>query len=244
MKGNKLFSYISSIDFYKQSGGLNMYDFCFLNELNEENVIFIFHKEEQIEINIINPITKKCSYLLKDRYTERNLDEKFIALQYPELENSEFCFDCFFDSPKSVSILYEDFKGIFVIDCSHYKSVENFPISKLLNYISNNSSKEFKFIVLFDRIVEKNITDKFKSNVKIINLQIGLSYIEDWKSQVNENIYNSLMKEFRDNLNFRQLSICELDECIKELIQKGDYNKSFVESFVNKSQRNSRRIGF
>lgn len=221
-----------------------MYDFCFLNELNEENVIFIFHKEEQIEINIINPITKKCSYLLKDRYTERNLDEKFIALQYPELENSEFCFDCFFDSPKSVSILYEDFKGIFVIDCSHYKSVENFPISKLLNYISNNSSKEFKFIVLFDRIVEKNITDKFKSNVKIINLQIGLSYIEDWKSQVNENIYNSLMKEFRDNLNFRQLSICELDECIKELIQKGDYNKSFVESFVNKSQRNSRRIGF
>lgn len=221
-----------------------MYDFCFLNELNEENVIFIFHKEQQIEKNIINPITKKCSCLLKDLYTERNLDEKFIALQYPELANSSFCFDCFFDSPKSVSILYEDFKGIFVIDCSHYKNVENFPISKLLNYISNNSSKEFKFIVLFDRLVEENITDKFKSNVKIINLQIDLSSIEDWKSQVNENIYNSLMKEFRDNSNFRQLSICELDECIKELIQKGNYNKSFVESFVNKSQSNSRRIGF
>ena len=221
-----------------------MYDFSFLNELNEENVIFIFHKEEQIEINIINPITKKCSYLLKDLYTERNLDEKFISLQYPELANSEYCFDCFFDSPKCASILYEDFKGIFVIDCSHYKNVENFPISKLLTYISNNSSKEFKFIVLFDRIVEKNITDKIKSNVKIINLQIDLSSIEDWKSQVNENIYDCLIKEFRDNSMFRQLSIGELDECIKELIQKGDYNKSFVESFVNKSQSYSRRIGF
>lgn len=225
-----------------------MYNFSFLNDFNENNVLLIFHNEkDNVENNIILPIIKICSPEIRAKYPERKLSEIFVALQYPDENSSDYLFNQFFDSPRCASMMYGSFKGCFVIDCSKYKTVKTSALSKLFNYINENSAPDFKFIVLFDENNEKDVIDfndsRLAKSVKIVNLEIDLSLLETYKGKVEPEIYNFLIEEYNYNSSFRRLSSQQIEECVKLIINNNDDKKRIVDSFIN-NKKCERRIGF
>lgn len=224
------------------------YNFNFLDELDSHNILFVFHNEkDDVETDIILPICNICASDLETKYTERKLNEKCVALQYPDKNSSDYIFNQFFDSPQCASMMHGSFKGCFVVDCSKYKNVNTLPIIKLFNYISENSSSDFKFIVLFNECKETDVINaedaEIFKRVKIINLEISLSLLETYKEKVDLEIYNFLIEQYNNNSSFRRLSARKIEECVKLIIDNHNDKKNIVNSFINNINC-ERRIGF
>lgn len=222
-----------------------MYNFDFLENIKHTDVIFLFHNEtENVKDNIIDYIISRISSVLINMYPERNIEESLVALQYPSSNSSEHIFNQFFDSPRCASMMFSTFKGIFVIDCSEYKNFDNVHLNNLVEYIKENSSSTFKFIVLMSQSCEKaakiHIIDTHINSASIINLEIDKSYLNEF---IDLEEYNYLVNQYENNKNFRQLSPSQIRECILKTVENEQDLKKKISRII--SENNSeRRIGF
>lgn len=222
-----------------------MYNFNFLESMRNTNVIFLFHNEtENIEGNIIDYIVSRISSDLINIYPERNIDESLVTLQYPSSNSSEHIFNQFFDSPRCASMMFSTFKGIFVIDCSEYKNFDNVHLNNLVEYIKENSSSTFKFIVLMSQSCEKvakiHISDSHIKSVSIINLEIDKSYLNEF---IDIEEYNYLIKQYEKNKRFRQLSPSQIRECVLKAVENEQDLRKKISAIIS-DNHSERRIGF
>lgn len=223
-----------------------MYNFDFLDKLKNNNTIILFHNETvDVEGNIISDIASFLSDDLKVYHPERSTEESLIILQYPSIDSTEYTFNQFFDSPRCASIMFSSFKGVFIVDCSKYTSIDNPQFNKLLEYINENAASDFKFIVLMSSQCKRQYMSIIKNkNNLIIDLEISLSQIEFYKEYVDKKSYSYLIEQFNNNLLFRQLSALQIENCINCAdCSKDDFVKTVTKT-INENDCIERRIGF
>lgn len=223
-----------------------MYNFDFLDKLKNNNTIILFHNETvDVEGNIISDIASFLSDDLKVYHPERSTEESLIILQYPSIDSTEYTFNQFFDSPRCASIMFSSFKGVFIVDCSKYTSIDNPQFNKLLEYINENAASDFKFIVLMSSQCKRQYMSMIKNkNNLIIDLEISLSQIEFYKEYVDKKSYSYLIEQFNNNLLFRQLSALQIENCINCAdCSKDDFVKTVTKT-INENDCIERRIGF
>lgn len=223
-----------------------MYNFDFLDKLKNNNTIILFHNETaDVEGNIISDIASVLSDDLKVYHPERSTEESLIILQYPSIDSTEYTFNQFFDSPRCASIMFSSFKGVFIVDCSKYTSIDNPQFNKLLEYINENAGSDFKFIVLMSSQCKRQYMSMIKNkNNLIIDLEISLSQIEFYKEYVDKKSYSYLIEQFNNNPLFRQLSALQIENCINCAdCSKDDFVKTVTKT-INENDCIERRIGF
>lgn len=223
-----------------------MYNFSFLDKFKDNNAIIVFHNETvDVEGNIISDIASVLSDDLKVYHPERSTEESLIILQYPSIDSTEYTFNQFFDSPRCASIMFSSFKGVFIVDCSKYTSIDNPQFNKLLEYINENAASDFKFIVLMSSQCKRQYMSMIKNkNNLIIDLEISLSQIEFYKEYVDKKSYSYLIEQFNNNPLFRQLSTLQIENCINRAdCSKDDFVKTVTKT-INENDYKERRIGF
>lgn len=223
-----------------------MYNFSFLDKFKDNNAIIVFHNETvDVEGNIISDIASVLSDDLKVYHPERSTEESLIILQYPSIDSTEYTFNQFFDSPRCASIMFSSFKGVFIVDCSKYTSIDNPQFNKLLEYINENAASDFKFIVLMSSQCKRQYMSMIKNkNNLIIDLEISLSQIEFYKEYVDKKSYSYLIEQFNNNPLFRQLSTLQIENCINCAdCSKDDFVKTVTKT-INENDYKERRIGF
>lgn len=223
-----------------------MYNFDFLDKLKNNNTIIVFHNETvDVEGNIISDIASVLSDNLKVYYPERSTEESLIILQYPSIDSSEYIFNQFFDSPRCVSMMFSDFKGVFIVDCSKYTSIDNSQFNKLLEYINENATSDFKFIVLMSSQCKRQYSSIIKNkNILTTDLEISLSKLESYKENVDKDIYHYIIEQYKTNSLFRCLSASQIENCINCAdCSKDDFVKTVTKT-INENDCIERRIGF
>lgn len=221
-----------------------MYNFSFLDKLKNNNTIILFHNETaDVEGNIISDIASVLSDDLKVYYPERSTEESLIILQYPSIDSTDHTFNQFFDSPRCVSMMFSDFKGVFIVDCSKYTSIDNPQFNKLLDYIKENSNNDFKFVVLVRNQCKRQYSSTMK-NILTTDLEISLPKLESYKENVDKDIYHYIIEQYKTNSLFRRLSASQIENCIISAgCSKDDFVKS-VTKMINETECKERRIGF
>lgn len=221
-----------------------MYNFNFLDKLKNNNAVILFHNETaDIEENIISDIASIVAEDLRACYPERGVDESLLILQYPSIDSTDHTFNQFFDSPRCVSMMFSNFKGVFIVDCSKYQSIDNPQFNKLLDYIKENAGNDFKFVVLVRNQCKRQYSSTMK-NILTTDLEISLSKLESYKKNVDKDIYNYIIKQYKDNSLFRCLSASQIENCISSAgCSKDDFMRS-VTKMINEAEWKERRIGF
>ena len=221
-----------------------MYNFNFLDKLKNNNAVILFHNETvNIEENIISDIASIVAEDLRACYPERGVDESLIILQYPSIDSTDRTFNQFFDSPRCVSMMFSNFKGMFIVDCSKYQSIDNPQFNKLLDYIKENAGNDFKFVVLVRNQCKGQYSSTMK-NILTTDLEISLSKLESYKENVDKDIYNYIIEQYKDNSLFRCLSASQIENCISSACcSKDDFMRS-VTKMINEAEWKERRIGF
>lgn len=225
-----------------------MYNFNFLENIKNSNVIFLFHNEtENVEGNIIDYIVSKISYDLVNMYPERNIEESLVVLQYPSLNSPEYIFNQFFDSPQCISLMFSTFKGIFVIDCSEYNNFDNIHLNNLIEYIKENSSSTFKFIVLMSQNCKERakirINEMYIKSVSFVDLEIDKSCLEELYKLICIDDAKYLMKQYEENKKFRWLSPLQIKDCILESVETKENLQKKISTIIS-NNHSERRIGF
>lgn len=221
-----------------------MYNFNFLDKLKNNNAVILFHNETaDVEENIISDIASIVAEDLRACYPERGVDESLIILQYPSIDSTDRTFNQFFDSPRCVSMMFSNFKGMFIVDCSKYQSIDNPQFNKLLDYIKENAGNDFKFVVLVRNQCKGQYSSTMK-NILTTDLEISLSKLESYKENVDKDIYNYIIEQYKDNSLFRCLSASQIENCINSACcSKDDFMRS-VTKMINEAEWKERRIGF
>lgn len=225
-----------------------MYNLSFLDYLTDNHTIFLFHNEtESVEGSIVDGISSVLSPDLKKRCFGRTINESLITLQYPCADSAERTFNQFFDSPRCASMMFSTFKGVFIVDCTRYKVFNAGAIGKLVDYIRENASPDFKFIVLMSqqckRDAEVYISKSSISNACVVDLELGKSSLDELKGAVCEDDYAYLMEQFDESEEFRKLSLKQIRECITNSAdKKQDLRKAISIAIAGNSDE--RRIGF
>lgn len=221
-----------------------MYNFNFLDKLKKNNAVILFHNETvNIEENIISDIASIVAEDLRACYPERGVDESLLILQYPSIDSTDHTFNQFFDSPRCVSMMFSNFKGMFIVDCSKYQSIDNPQFNKLLDYIKENAGNDFKFVVLVRNQCKRQYSSTMK-NILTIDLEISLSKLESYKENIDKDIYHYIIEQYKSNSLFRCLSASQIENCISSAgCSKDDFMRS-VTKIINETECKERRIGF
>lgn len=221
-----------------------MYNFNFLDKLKKNNAVILFHNETvDVEENIISDIASIVAEDLRACYPERGVDESLIILQYPSIDSTDHTFNQFFDSPRCVSMMFSNFKGMFIVDCSKYQSIDNPQFNKLLDYIKENAGNDFKFVVLVRNQCKEQYSSTMK-NILTTDLEISLSKLESYKENVDKDIYHYIIEQYKSNSLFRCLSASQIENCISSAgCSKDDFMRS-VTKIINETECKERRIGF
>lgn len=221
-----------------------MYNFNFLDKLKNNNAVILFHNETaDVEENIISNIAFIVAEDLRACYPERGVDESLIILQYPSIDSTDHTFNQFFDSPRCVSMMFSNFKGIFIVDCSKYQSIDNPQFNNLLDYIKENAGNDFKFVVLVRNQCKRQYSSAMK-NILTTDLEISLSKLESYKEIVDKDIYHYIIEQYKANSQFRCLSASQIDNCINSAgCSKDDFVK-LITKMINETECKERRIGF
>lgn len=223
-----------------------MYNFSFLDKFKNNNAIIVFHNETvDVEGNIISDIASALSADLKVYYPERSIEESLVILQYPSIDSTDHTFNQFFDSPRCVSMMFSDFKGVFIIDCSKYIAIDNPQFNKLLDYIKENADNDFKFVVLVSSQCKRQRSNIIKNkNILTTDLEISLSQIESYKKHIDNESYSYLIEQYKNNPSFRQLSVLQIENCIDSAeCSKDDFVKAVTKT-ISENDYTERRIGF
>lgn len=222
-----------------------MYNFNFLDKLKNNNAVILFHNETvDVEENIISDIASIVAEDLRACYPERGVNESLIILQYPSIDSTDRTFNQFFDSPRCVSMMFSNFKGVFIVDCSKYQSIDNPQFNKLLDYIKENADNDFKFVVLVRNQCKGQYSSTMKNNILTTDLEISLSKLESYKENIDKDIYHYIIEEYKDNPLFRCLSASQIENCINSAgCSKDDFVK-LITKMINETECKERRIGF
>lgn len=221
-----------------------MYNFNFLDMLKNNNAVILFHNETvNIEENIISDIASIVAEDLRACYPERGVKESLLILQYPSIDSTDHTFNQFFDSPRCVSMMFSNFKGMFIVDCSKYQSIDNPQFNKLLDYIKENAGNDFKFVVLVRNQCKGQYSSTMK-NILTTDLEISLSKLESYKENIDKDIYHYIIEEYKVNSQFRCLSASQIENCINSAgCSKDDFVK-LITKMINEAEWKERRIGF
>lgn len=223
-----------------------MYNFNFLDKFKNNNAIIVFHNETvDVEGNIISDIASALSADLKVYYPERSIEESLVILQYPSIDSTDHTFNQFFDSPRCVSMMFSNFKGMFIVDCSKYQSTNNPQFNKLLDYIKENADNDFKFVVLVSSQCKRQCSNIIQNkNILTTDLEISLSQIESYKEHIDNESYSYLIEQYKNNPSFRQLSVLQIENCIDSAeCSKDDFVKAVTKT-ISENDYTERRIGF
>lgn len=220
-----------------------MYSFEFLNDFNKYNIFIVFHNEkENIESNLVDGMVKKISAELKQRFSDRTPEERCLVLRFPSDNSSEYVFNQFFDSPFCASIFHQEFKGLLIVDCSECTDKSR-KIADLVKYIKENSSDDFKFIVLFNasykefvkRIFEKNAV----ASIHYHELELDKRFVENFKNVLTQKNYAVFKEKLDNNIQLRHCSLSEM----KTVVKNQDKLEAYLEELIN-APNNIKRIGF
>lgn len=224
-----------------------MYNLAFLKDIfrfENANVIMVFHNEKDT-YNIINQIKDEAISETASAFTERDKKETFLSLKYPAPNESINTFNGFFDSPKCVSMLYSNFKGVFVVDCTDYdtNSVKSPAFEKLVSYVNEEANPEFKFILLFSQTIKSSsVENKFKDSFSH-DLILSVAFLKDFLI-FDEEIKIYLGDKFiKGNQEIRKLSPAQLRTCVEKIKTDPDNYKEIVEAAIANTTT-ERKIGF
>lgn len=224
-----------------------MYNYSFLSNIINHNALFLFHNEDDVEKNLIGDITKRLYPFVESKYPERTREESLLALQFPSANSPEAAFNNFFDSPCCASIMFSSFRGVFVIDCSRYKSYDKDSFDKLFDYIKDNSSECFTFIVLMSQLYKKSAVEHINTsnlrNVHIADLETNESYLTQLRSIVTTETFDLLVEQYKSNSRLRQKSPNQIKEVIVKAVESNKDIKNELIAFTSNND-SERRIGF
>lgn len=225
-----------------------MYSFEFLENLKYFNSIMLFHNEKHnVDKSILLPLKERLIPPLKRRYPDRTIDEILVMLQYPGPDSSKTTFMQFFDSPFCASAYRKDFKGIFIIDCSSYDKKNAIELCWLFDYVKENASDTFNFIILFSSDVIKDILRLIEndsvSKCFSTELELDKSLIESYKTRFDDATYSKLKANF-SNPQIKTKSI----DFVKGVLDFALSTKEDIETVIAKlavdNADEKRRIGF
>lgn len=221
-----------------------MYNFNFLGEINNSNVIVIYHNEKSnVYNNIVMPISNYYAEELKSKYPERHINEIFLALRYPSPDSNDMMFGKFFDSPSCASIMFNRFKGIFAIDCSAYKKADGPEFDDLMQFIEDSNDQDFKFILLINSDAKASFA-KLHENYPSFDLEIDESFVKQEASSLDNKSSKYIIAEYKSNEEFRRISIPQLQKCINKITKDASNAKGIIASAISSKDTNERRIGF
>nr|MCR4594364.1 hypothetical protein [Clostridiales bacterium] len=224
------------------------YSMKFLNKLKSNNLITVFHNEKHdINSRVILPIKKQLAPGLCKMYSDRTVEESLIVLQYPVPGSGEMVYMQFFDSPFCASSFHRSFKGVFVVDCSTYEYEDTDELNRLIKYIKDNYSDNFKFIVLFSSDIKEEVLDLLDSqavpNSCAVNLELDDAFIETYKSDFDSSEYANLRKLFKKE-EVKTQSLTFVSEVIENAVKHNEEIEE-IRSKLSAGYKNSKRkIGF
>ncbi|MBE6827357.1 MAG: hypothetical protein E7514_01920 [Ruminococcaceae bacterium] len=200
-----------------------MYNFDFLNN-TEKQTVFVFHSEtENVDGNIIAPVKETLEPMLRSKFFDRNAKESFLCLRYPDDNSPDSEFLMFFDSPTCASLMYSEFNGCFVVDCSSYDGISS-RLEKLLEFIKQNASPDFEFIVL----VRRTLADKIKKaaaqislEAEFVNLELDCSVLDEFSSELDEESFEILKSYFDDNITVRTVNYAHFCRAVTDAVKNG-----------------------
>lgn len=225
------------------------YNVNFVKNYEKHNLMFVFHNETvDVEKNIITPMKEVFKPILKNMYFDRSLDETLLCLRYPDEGANERDFDCFFDSPSCAAFQHKDFKGVFIIDASSYKSDAKREITELIQYAKENVNKELIIICLFDSEIKKEVERVLNlfgmANTYNVDLELDDAVVESFEKRLGENSYTKLKESF-NNPVFRTKSYNYVDGILNKVLSKDvSIDSAIAKLTIKGSNGRERRIGF
>lgn len=217
-----------------------IYNLAFLHDIfsfENTDVIMVFHNEKDA-CNIIKQIKDEVISETASAFTERDKKETFLSLKYPAPNESINTFNGFFDSPKCVSMLYSNFKGVFVVDCTDYdtNSVKSPAFEKLVSYVNEEANSEFKFILILNQVVKSNVENKFKDSFSC-DLILSTAFLDE---EIKKYLGDRFIK---GNQELRKLSPAQLRTCVEKIKTDPDNYKEIIEAAIANTTT-ERKIGF
>ena len=223
-----------------------IYNLAFLHDIfsfENTDVIMVFHNENDA-CNITKQIKDEVISETASAFTERDEKETFLSLKYPAPNESINTFNGFFDSPKCVSMLYSNFKGVFVVDCTDYdtNSVKSPAFEKLVSYVNEEANSEFKLVLIFNQVVKSNVENKFKNSFSC-DLILSAAFLKDFL-KFDEEIKKHLGDRFiKGDQELRKLSPAQLRTCVEKIKTDPDNYKEIIEAAIANTTT-ERKIGF